>query len=272
MLATDLALSLDPVLLAQRADIEPDEWQADVLRSTAKRLLLNCCRQSGKSTTTAIVAMHKALYQPGALVLLLSPSQRQSGELFRKVLDVYGAAGRPCPTEAESALRLELENGSRVIALPGREATVRGFSGVDLLIVDEAARVADDLYGALRPMLAVSGGRLVGLSTPFGKRGWWYEAWEDGGADWERVRVEATECPRISAAFLEEERRSLPTLLYRSEYLCEFTDTTDQVFSSDDIRAALSAEVAPLFPTLAGPASPAMPISPPALFAPLEAR
>jgi len=269
----DVAMALDPVQLAMRAGITPDPWQVEVLRSPAQRLLLNCCRQSGKSTTTAALAMHRALYAPGSLVLLLSPSQRQSGELFRKCLDVYGAAGRPCPPEAQSALRLELENGSRVVALPGKEGTIRGFSGVDLLIIDEASRVDDALYGSVRPMLAVSGGRLVALSTPWGKRGWWFEAWEDGGADWERVRVEATECPRIAAAFLEEERRSLPTLLYRSEYCCEFTDTTDQVFSSDDIRAALSAEVAPLFPALAGmgPVGTALQATAP-LFTTLEAR
>ena len=116
MLATDLALSLDPVLLAQRAGITPDPWQQDVLRSTAPRMLLNCCRQSGKSTTTAVLAVHQALYVPGSLVLLLSPSQRQSQELFRKCLHVYRAAGRPVPQEAESALRLELENGSRIVS------------------------------------------------------------------------------------------------------------------------------------------------------------
>ncbi len=268
MLATDLAAALDPVVFARRAGLEPDPWQADVLRSTAPRLLLNCCRQSGKSTTTATLAMHTALYQPGALVLLLSPSQRQSGELFKKCLDVFGAAGRPSLPESESALRLELANGSRVVALPGKEATIRGFRGVDLLVIDEASRVDDGLYGSVRPMLAVSGGRLVALSTPWGKRGWWYSAWEDGGADWQRVRVDATQCPRIPAAFLEEERRTLPNLLYRSEYLCEFTDTVDQLFATDDLRAALSADVAPLFPAFAALAA----LPPPVLAASLEDR
>ncbi len=42
MLATDLALALDPARLAVRAGIHPDPWQADVLRSAAPRLLLNC--------------------------------------------------------------------------------------------------------------------------------------------------------------------------------------------------------------------------------------
>jgi hypothetical protein len=91
----------------------------------------------------------------------------------------YGALVEPVASRGESALRLELENHSRIISLPGQEQTVRGYAGVSLLIVDEAARVPDDLYFAVRPMLAVSNGRLIALSTPFGKRGWFYEIFKE---------------------------------------------------------------------------------------------
>jgi len=176
-LAADLSLALDPVRMARAAGMDPDPWQAQLLRSTSRRLLLNCSRQSGKSTTTGVLAMHTALYDPGALVLLLSPGERQSGELFRKCLAVYRALGRPVPARSIGALHLELENGSRIVALPGKEETTRSFSGVRLLAIDEAARVPDDLYKAVRPMLAVSGGRLICMSTPWGKRGFFYESW-----------------------------------------------------------------------------------------------
>jgi hypothetical protein len=185
--SSDLAMALDPVVLAVAAGITPDPWQAEILRSTAPRMLLNCSRQSGKSTVVAVLAIWTALYCRGSLTLMVSRAQRQSGELFRKALDIYRAVGRPVPAESESALKLELENGSRLVALPGSEDTIRGYSGVDLLLIDEAARVPDAVYYGLRPMLAVSGGRIIALSTPFGTRGWWYEAWRgaagvgDGG-------------------------------------------------------------------------------------------
>ena len=84
-LALDLAHALDPVAFVQdRLKFEPDPWQASLLRSRAPWILLNCCRQSGKSTTTAAVALHTAIYDPG-LILLVSPSLRQSKELFAKV-------------------------------------------------------------------------------------------------------------------------------------------------------------------------------------------
>ena len=138
MLALDLASALDPVLLASRAGFEPDAWQAEFLRSDVPRVLLNCCRQSGKSTMTAFLGVHTALYDPGSLVLMLSPSLRQSQEIFKKASNLYQAVGQAAPKRSESALRLELQNGSRIISLPGKEQTVRGFSGVRLLAIDEA--------------------------------------------------------------------------------------------------------------------------------------
>jgi hypothetical protein len=185
----------------------------------------------GKSTLVALLALFVALSEPGSLALLLAPAERQAGELLRKVQDLYRALGHVVPTTSESVLRLELEGGSRVVALPGKEQSIRGFSAVRLLAVDEAARVPDDLYHAVRPMLAVSGGRLIALSTPWGKRGWWYEAWQEGGRSWDRREVHADECPRISAAFLAEERAALGPHIYAREYACEFQDAEDAAFS-----------------------------------------
>lgn len=235
-----------PTDVMRAADLAPDPWQRDVLLSDAPRTLLLCSRQAGKSTTTAALAAFEAIFHPGSLTLLLSPSLRQSSELARKVWTFYRSVpGAPRPV-GDSALRLELENESRIVALPGEEATIRGYSGVNLLVVDEASRVPDALYFSVRPMLAVSGGKLVALTTPWGKRGWFYEAWTGRDA-WHRVKVTAFDCPRIPRDFLEEERRSMPDAWFRAEYLADFTDADGAFFREDDIQRALSSEVAPLF-------------------------
>lgn len=237
-----LAAGVDPVVFARRAGIEPDPWQADVLRSTHPRMILNCSRQSGKSTTTALIALHTATYRAGALVLLLSPSLRQSAELFRAVARQYAATGAQVPSTAESALRLELANGSRVISLPATQATIRGYAGVDLLLIDEASRVSNELYASVRPMLATSNGRLVALSTPYGRRGWWSDAWH-GSHDWKRVQITAAECPRISPQFLAEERDQLGSWWFEQEYECQFMDAETSAFTSDDIARAFSERI-----------------------------
>ncbi len=239
----------DAVLMAQRAGIVPDGWQSDLLRSDARQMILNCSRQSGKSTISAVLAVHEAIYAPGSLTLLLAPSLRQSQELFRKVKDILVALQSPYTPQIaeESALRLELSNGSRIVSLPGSEATVRGFSSVALLIVDEAAVCEDALFYSIKPMLAVSNGRVVLLSTPRGKRGFFYDVWTNGGPDWHRTRITAEECPRISAEWLENERKTIPDFWFRQEFLCEFTETLDSVFSHDDIEASLDPDITPLF-------------------------
>jgi hypothetical protein len=234
-LADHLAGALDPVALARLLRFDPDPtWQCEVLRSQDPRLSLVVHRQGGKSTVAAMIALHRALYWPGSTVLVLSPTLRQSGELFRKVLTNYRRLGKPLPSEAENALSLVLENGSRVIALPGTESNIRGYTA-DLLVVDEAARVDDSLYGAISPMLAVSGGRLVALSTPWGRRGWFYETTRS--SRWRTVTVIASECPRISAAWLAEEHDRIGDFWFRQEYGCEFIDALGQMFSTDDIEA-----------------------------------
>jgi hypothetical protein len=238
----------DPVLLARRAGLEPDAWQRELLRAKAQQMILLCSRQAGKSTVTSLLALHEAMYQPKALILLLSPSLRQSQELFRKVKDSYNALeAKTITAREESALRMEFSTGARIVALPGKEETIRGFSGVALLIVDEASRVPDALYQAVRPMLAVSGGRIVLLSTPFGKRGFFHHEWMEGGASWHRTKVTAYDCPRIPREWLEEERARIGDFWFEQEYLCEFVETLDQVFSYEDIMRALDPEVKPLF-------------------------
>src|SRR5262249_54855453 len=84
-----------------------------------------------------------------------------------------------------------------------------------------AALVPDELYRTVRPMLAVSRGRLVCLSTPYGKRGFFYEAWAKG-REWTRIEVPAAKVARIAPEFLEEERQALGETFYRQGYECCF--------------------------------------------------
>jgi hypothetical protein len=233
--------------MARRAGIVPDAWQSDLLRSDARQVILNCSRQSGKSTISAVLGVHQAIYTPESLVLLLSPSLRQSQELFRKIKDIYNALESPSlpQTIEESSLRLELSNNSRIVALPGSETTIRGFSNVALLIVDEAATCEDSLFFSIRPMLAISGGKIVLLSTPRGQRGFFFNVWTEGGADWNRTRITARECPRISEQWLLKEKESMPDFWFRQEFECQFVESVDSVFSFDEVQATLSDTLEP---------------------------
>lgn len=238
-LLDDILCALDPTRwVGDVLGITLDPWQADVLSSEARQSLLNASRQSGKSTVAAMKALHRATYHPGSLSLIVSPSLRQSAEMFRKVMALVDSLPARPVLKEDTSTSFTMATGSRVVSLPSSEATVRGYSAADLLIVDEASRVPDDLYRATRPMVAVSGGAILALSTPWGKRGWWYEAWTHGGNLWQRYEIQAMKCPRIPSDFLKSERQSMGEMWFRSEYLCEFTDTELSVFATADIEAA----------------------------------
>jgi Terminase large subunit, T4likevirus-type, N-terminal len=248
MMAETLAMGLDPVRMARRAGINPDPWQAAVLRRRAHQTILLCTRQGGKSLVTALLSAHEAIYHPPALVLLFARAKRQSELLYQKVRHILRDLGQAATGyEKETEAELLLTNGSRIVCLPGNEATTRGYSGVALLVIDEASRCPDLLYAAVRPMLAVSAGRLVLLSTPFGRRGFFFETWTGGGPNWHRVKVTADECPRITPGFLAEERQQLPERAYRTEYFCSFEDLDSQVFPTDLVLQAFTSDVQPLF-------------------------
>jgi hypothetical protein len=205
----------------RKLGFDPDPWQIDVLEGGHKRLLLNCSRQAGKSTVVALLSLVEALMWRNAVILLLSRSHRQSTELFRIVSDFYKRLGEPDKVSLTTH-ELETTNHCRIISLPCQADTIRGYSRVHMLVIDEAARVPDDLYRSVRPMLAVSGGRLICLSTPYGKRGFFYEAWANGGDDWTRMEVPAEKISRITPEFLKEERRAMGSSWFRQEYCCSF--------------------------------------------------
>ena len=133
-----------------------DPWQARVVGSESDRLILNCSRQAGKSTTAGILALYEALYIPDSLTILISPSLRQSSELFKKVISFRDDLPFVPDLVEDNKLSMWVFGGGRIVSLPGSEATIRGFSAATLCIEDESSRVSNDLHMAVRPMLATT--------------------------------------------------------------------------------------------------------------------
>jgi Terminase large subunit, T4likevirus-type, N-terminal len=285
--APDPGPGCDALSLMRRAGMEPDPWQAHVATTPGDQLLL-CHRQAGKSTIVAALALADALAIDNALILLVSRSMRQSTELYRKVKQFYTAV-HPIGLRKDTETGMELANGSRILSLPASHETIVGFSAVTTLLLDEAARIPDGTYYAVRPMLAMSQGRLIALSSPFGRRGWFYEAWaeaataataldlagierllgdldfpvdeysdqartdgtgpgrDSAGAAWQKTFLPAPHNARLSRAFLARERRTIPDLWFRQEWLCEFVELGAVVFRWEDIMGMVSQDTQPFF-------------------------
>ncbi|MBC8167116.1 MAG: hypothetical protein H7Y20_14760 [Bryobacteraceae bacterium] len=231
----------------EKLGFEPDEHQVRVLDHGIRRGLLNCTRQWGKSTITALKAVHWAYTRAGSNVLMASASGQQAGEFLEKACDFLADLDIRIKGDGHNRHSVRLPNGSRIIAVSGR-ARVRGLSRIELMLIDEAAEVTDHGYRTLRPMMAtVKGGSIWLMSTPEGKRGFFYETWMNGGPGWTRIQVPATECSRISVEFLEEERLAHGERWFRQEYMCEFVDLVDGLFREEDVTACISGEIPALW-------------------------
>src|ERR1039458_3905675 len=233
----------------QRSDAPALNEGADAAEWVRERLELavDSLHEPARPTTNKPAkAVHQAYHTAESLTVVVSPSGRQSGEFLRKATKFARMLGIRPKGDGDNEISLELPNGSRIVGLPGTEATIRGFSAVSLLLVDEAARCSDELYLAIRPMLAVSDGTLWLMSTPFGKRGFFYETWANGGPEWERFRAPATECARTAKGHLDEERATMGERWFRQEYLCEFEDTVSGIFARELVESAITDEIKPL--------------------------
>jgi len=243
-IARELRHALDPVAFSiERLGFVPDAWQAAVLRSPSRRILLNCTRQAGKTSITAVLALHTAIYQPRALILLFSKAQRQSSELLAKIHGHINTMQQPPNLVKEAVTELKLLNGSRIVSLPGDGDSIRGYSAPSLIVEDEAAFVSDELYEAFLPMLATSNGRLVLMSTPNGKRGHFYHAWAGLSSKWQRESVTADQVSRISADYIDEMRSEYGPWKFQQEFYCKFVEADDQFFSDAAIERAFSRDV-----------------------------
>lgn len=246
-LAKDLAAAVDPVAFGSTLSFDAEPWQRKLLRSPARRVLVRCSRQVGKTQTTSIKALHTARFNPGALVLIISPTQRQSDEMLLRIRTLHRAtSGGVAKLAKDSNTEMGMENGSRIVSLPGTEGTSRGFAGAKLIVLDEAARIEDDIFAAVLPMVA-SDGAIWALSTPWGRRGWFFNLHEQPGNGWERHKVTCYESGQYTPERIAEAKASVSSFVFASDYEVQFGDNDSQLFATENVRAAFTPTVTPLF-------------------------
>lgn len=232
--AMEMLKLLSPVHFWRAVERPPYDYQIRFVREEGRRVVIKAARQTGKSTAAAIKALHTALL-PHKTVLIVSPSLRQSVEIFKRIKSYVVKAG--ITPRRETQTELELENGSRIVSLPASEHTIRGYTA-HMLIVDEAAFVPDELFDAIIPSLAATNGTLILLSTPFGKEGFFYHAWLDPA--FSHHEFSAAECPHYSKEFLAAERERMSDLAFRQEYLAEFVDDAAAVFPHSLVMSSIA--------------------------------
>jgi hypothetical protein len=217
----EIAYRFDPVTWVREVlGVEPSAWQAEFLRAPrGSSLLALTARQVGKTTAAAWAMAHTALYVSNSLSVVACPAQRQSGEAVRRVRAIVVKTG--AKLKSDNVYGLELENGSRVLALPSSDDSVRGLTVDGWIIADEAARLDNDLIAAIRPMRARQPkARLAMLSTAWSRTDPFWTAWASDDPSWIRLKATADiDATLFAEGFLERERRALGEDDFKREYL-----------------------------------------------------
>lgn len=236
-------LKEDPVLFSEVfLGFQPFPYQERLLRDPSKRIVSCMGRQTGKTTTIAVKAIQFAYTNPKTTTLIVAPSRRQSIIMFDRILSfIHGNKWLHKSVVRMTRTVIQLDSGSRIIALPASMNLLRGFTA-DLIVCDEAAFMEEELIvQVMFPMLATTSGSLILLSTPWGRENVFYRAFMD--PDYSSYHVKSCECPLISEDFLEEQRRNMTEEAYRREYEADFMEAVASYFSQDLIRSCVDTEL-----------------------------
>jgi phage FluMu gp28-like protein len=243
------ALKEDPVLFCETFFLNRQgtswhafSYQAEIMRDKHKKKLIVSSRQIGKSECVCMIAIHRALTRPRQQILIISRSQEQSSELLFRIQQIIMGSKLKTSIRSSSFRKILIDNGSKIISLPTSEATVRGYSP-DVVILDESAQFeADEIfYEAIEPMLTFTKGDLILLSSPKGRRGFFYEMylqWQHNpnAMVWVLPAIKDGKaiCPEFDLGDINKKREDFEKIgrsnKFRQEYMAEFVDDAGAFF------------------------------------------
>ena len=234
----------------EKLNFQPDKIQKSVLDHDAHRLILCCSRQWGKTTIIAIKALHTAIFQPGSEIVIISRSLKQAGLLLNKVCESAAVLGFPRKRVLGYEQSLHLPNGSKIFAVANSEKSSRGYTA-NIVIVDEAALVQDDVVGSASPTLSRTNGKLWLLSTPYGQTGLFYNVWHNKDlTDWFKVKATIEDSPYATPEFIAEQKRLFP-FNFRQDFYCEFTPAKGSLLSRERVEKMIDPTITQIpFPRL----------------------
>lgn len=240
--------------------IELDQWQKEALEHDGD-LLLCIPRQIGKTTIMARKASEYLVKHKNKTIVVVSLTEDQAQLMIIMVLD-YLQKTYPQylkglkKNQKATKSTIHLNNGSWIIARPVGNTgdAVRGFTG-DILIIDEASRMNEMIFEAAEPTLASTGGQIWMCSTPFGKKGYFYNCYLNEDKSFKVIHVESTEeiykTRPLSDAWSEMRREKalerlnraknrMSSMAYAQEHLAQFVDDLQQFFPDAIIQRCMT--------------------------------
>jgi hypothetical protein len=228
--------------------------QARALGLEARTTVILAPRQTGKSRSLGVCALWWAFRRARQTVLVVSAGEDAARRLLALVRTVAAHPLLAGSVVDESGSRVTLSNGSAIVAVPASERAIRGTSA-DLLLVDEAALVSDDvlLSAALPTTAARPDARIVLASTPWAEGGAFHRHVMAGDSAHQRVfRWSLGDAPWITRGVIEAARLSMSPARFAAEFEADWSDLGGALFSRRLLESCAAEVVLPEW----GPAAP----------------
>lgn len=219
-----------------------EQWQEVVhnsmseSRGSGKIYVVKAKRQCGKSIL-AIVELLKFAFEKKCTNVILEPTLNQSRRVFKQITDLLDGT-KLIQSANGSLLTIEFINGSEIIFKSAEQRdALRGFTVTGLLVIDEGAFIADDIYEIVFPTTDANSAPILIISTPLFEDGLFYTLFIKG-LDKSVTRIESFNWNEydtskyLSGEALEMYRQTLTPQKFKSEYLGEFISDGSYVFGN----------------------------------------
>lgn len=194
-----------------------------------KNYVVKSKRQCGKSFIASLILIYFSLSKKDTVSMLIEPTLNQSRRMFKDIVKMLEGSG-VITNANQSLLTIDFVNGSEIIFKSAEQSdAIRGYSVSGILIIDEGAFIRDDVYEILFPVRDAHNAPMLIISTPLFCDGYFYKLYkakETVSFDW---------CDFDTSIFLDDERleqyrKTLSDLKFRSEYLGQFITDGGYVF------------------------------------------
>jgi len=188
-------------------------------------------RQFGKSLLAQNLMLYWLLSNENQKGSWITPVYNQAKKIFQ---ELTSAAYDIISKQNKADLTIEFINGSTLQFLStDNYNTIRGFS-FNYMVIDEAAFIKEEAINeAVLPTLSALGKKCLMISTPKSKN-WFYNFWIKGqneNNDYISFKGVSIDNPYVDQSFISEQQKSLPPEIYKQEYLADFTDSGNDVFT-----------------------------------------
>jgi hypothetical protein len=220
-------------------------YQEAILDAPERYTITAAATKCGKTASHIIWIFEQALQlKDNQSVWWIAPVYQQAEIAFRRMK--LQVSAKDFFISNESKLTLILPNGARIEFKSAEKPDNLYGDDVYAAVVDEASRMREESWYALRTTLTATKGKCKLIGNVKGKKNWFYKLGERarlGEPDYKFFKITAYDAAKegiLDIAEIEQAKRDLPEFVFKELYLAEPGDDNSNPFGIDNIRKCIA--------------------------------